>query len=335
VLRVRAGVVVFLCSVAVAQLHAQRPQLWYQAYDAGVADVRRGAWDSAVQNLQAAKQRGPQPARRVVFYGDRVDTFNPDYYLGIAYLNLRRFADADAAFERVRQANLIAANDSLFRTFQSEASRAKFELALSQADDYLSKGDLGQAKAAGDRANALGVDATRTAALQQRVAEASAQITSANNAPTPAPAPFPVPEPPAPIPTTQPGPVPLPVPPSPSPSPKPPVPEPPPPPTPPPPRPIPSINTGIETGIAAYLSGRYSDAAAILAVTAATNSPDVVRARFYLACSLAALFLSGEGDEAELDNARAALQMAGRVEQFAADRRIISPRVLAALGVQP
>jgi len=83
------------------------------------------------------------------------------------------------------------------------------------------------------------------------------------------------------------------------------------------------------------LSGRYGDAAAILAVTATTNSPDAARARFYVACSLAALFLSGDGDEDGLMNAKAALQTVGRIDQFAADRRIISPRVLAALGVQP
>ena len=73
----------------------------------------------------------------------------------------------------------------------------------------------------------------------------------------------------------------------------------------------------------------------LLGTTANTDPQGFARARFYFACSLAALVLSGEREDAELVDARAALQAAGRLDQFAADRRIISPRVLAALGVQP
>jgi hypothetical protein len=59
------------------------------------------------------------------------------------------------------------------------------------------------------------------------------------------------------------------------------------------------------------------------------------RAYFYLACSLAALVLTGDRDESELVNAQAALRSAGRLDQFAADQRFVSPRVLLALSVQP
>jgi tetratricopeptide (TPR) repeat protein len=337
--------VVLLGATVGAQAQAQRGnQLWYQAYEAGVRDVGRSAWDSAVQNLQAAKQSGPRPARRVVFYGDRVDAFNPDYYIGVAYLNLRRFADADAAFERVRQANLITANDAQFRAFQTQASTARFELLLGQAEDYFAKGDLTGAKQVSDQAVALGIDTSRTRALQQRLADASAPPAPAPApapSPTqgpppasgPAPTPGPVPTPGPPV-TSAPGPTPGPIPtPAPTPAPNP-VPAPPPTPKP-APAPLPPPRVAVETGIAAFLAGRYGDAVTLLGITATTDPQGSARARFYLACSLAALVLSGEREDAELVNAKATLQAAGRLDQFTADRRIISPRVLAALGVQP
>jgi len=337
--------------IAFAQAQG-RNQLWYQAYDAGVRDVGRKACDSAVQNLQAAKQSGPQPNRRVIFYGDRVDAFNPDYYLGVAYLNLRRFADADAAFERVKQANLIATNDSLNRAFQTQSSTAKFELVLGRAEDYLAKGDLAQAKQANDQAMTLGTDLkadlTRVTTLQQKLADATARIAGRGQAPAPpAPAPNPVPatpivaeNPPAPLPVAVPAPQPpiAPTPPAVVQGPVTPTPRPNPPPA---PRivqtaPVPVLppTVALQTGIFAYLEGRYRDAVTALAQTVSDPRASA-RARFYLACSRAALVLSGDSDETELANAKADLQLAGRPDQFVADRRVISPRVLAALGVQP
>ena len=341
--------IVVLCSLAfvagAGEARAQRGnQLWYQAYDAGVRDVRNSAWDSAVQNLLAAKQTGPSPSRRVIFYGDRVDAFNPDYFLGVAYLNLRRFADADAAFERVRQANLIAANDSQFRVFQMQATTAKFELALLQGADFLARGDLAQAKQANDRALALGIDPSRARDQERRLAEA-VRI-AATPQPSPQASPVPSPQPPpviAELPSPQPAPVPQPAPPI-AQAPLPPVNQAPLPVTVPPVNPpaqstasnvpVPPRVVDLRTGIAAYLQGRYGDAATLLAPTA-SDPQGSVRGRFYLACSLAALVLSGERDEVELARAKAVLQLAGRLDQFVADRRVISPRVLVALGMQP
>lgn len=169
----RAGLVAVALIVGGSIAHAQaqrKTQRWYQAYEAGVRDAGRGAWDSAVQNLLAAKQTGPQPARRVAFYGDLVDVFNPDYYLGVAYLNLRRFGDADASFERVRQANLIPASDKLYAAFQTQASTARGEVALAQAEDYLTKGNGTLAAEAASRAATLGIARARVQDLEPRVA---------------------------------------------------------------------------------------------------------------------------------------------------------------------
>ncbi|HUU34270.1 MAG TPA: hypothetical protein VMW48_09400, partial [Vicinamibacterales bacterium] len=79
------------------QAAAQFQRLWYQNYDEGVRAAQRGEWPVAIQALEAAKRSGPAPGRRVLFQGDRVDVFNPDYYLGLAYNATKRFGEAEAA----------------------------------------------------------------------------------------------------------------------------------------------------------------------------------------------------------------------------------------------
>ncbi len=101
---------------------------WYENYRDGVRAVQRGQSDLAVPLLLAAKAKGPAPARRAHFYGAIFDTFNPDYYLGEAYLVLRRFADADQSFERVRQSGLINPRDPEYGAFTRQAAEARAEL---------------------------------------------------------------------------------------------------------------------------------------------------------------------------------------------------------------
>ena len=58
------------------------------------------------------------------------------------------------------------------------------------------------------------------------------------------------------------------------------------------------------------------------------------RARFYLACSQAALVLTGGADRSALADAREQLALAGDTGRFANDKALISPRVRQALGIQ-
>jgi hypothetical protein len=88
-----------------------------------------------------------------------------------------------------------------------------------------------------------------------------------------------------------------------------------------------------ETGVALFLSGNYARAAEILTVPSGEQQSP--RARFYFACSRAALVLSGQLDQSALDGARSALAQAGGVERFAADRPYISPRILQTLEATP
>jgi hypothetical protein len=99
---------------------------WYQAYDDAQRRIHQKNWPAAVLDIETALRRGaPRPGRRVHFYGNVYREFNPDYYLGVAYLNLGRYVDADRAFERVRQARLISPSDALYAAFMQQSTMAK------------------------------------------------------------------------------------------------------------------------------------------------------------------------------------------------------------------
>ena len=87
-------------------------------------------------------------------------------------------------------------------------------------------------------------------------------------------------------------------------------------------------------GIVQFFSGDYEAAVASLAAVtfAAGASP---RAYFYLACSRAALVLTGKAPRSGIDEARAQLALANDTGQYAADKRLISPRIRQELGMQP
>ena len=59
------------------------------------------------------------------------------------------------------------------------------------------------------------------------------------------------------------------------------------------------------------------------------------RELFYLACSRTALAILGQGGTLAIDDAKSLVARAGSPDQFAADRRYISPRVLRMLGLNP
>jgi hypothetical protein len=84
--------------------------------------------------------------------------------------------------------------------------------------------------------------------------------------------------------------------------------------------------------IETFLSGDYEAASRLLtAIAQRTPSP---RTHFYLACSDAALVLTGKANPALLKDARAELAQAGPLTQFTADERFVSPRILQTLEAQ-
>jgi tetratricopeptide (TPR) repeat protein len=187
----------------VAQAQAQAPaqsavqgradaRAWYQAYDDGVRAVQTSNWQAAISSLELATQRGPAPGRNVNTVGDKFVSYNPYYYLGLAYLNAGRYKDADDAFQRVsKQPNLLTPRDREYATFQSQSARAAFERQMEIADQALKDGRYADARQAANSAKgrSTNADLTRLNGLMTRIDDAertSSQRASA--APSPAPA---------------------------------------------------------------------------------------------------------------------------------------------------
>jgi tetratricopeptide (TPR) repeat protein len=351
-----------LLSVQTAAQGAAPPQrrdtrTWYQAYADAQRDVAQGRWQPAIDNVQAALRLGaPKPGRNVHFYGDVYRDFNPDYFLGVAYLNLKRFAEADGAFERVRQAQLIGSKDREYSTFDQQASNAKFEALLLQAQQALAQSRFDQALAFAKSASGLGMNKARADALAVEITSARDRVAAANagakqppsdlsaaKEPTPTP-PGNLPPPPGATAPTAPVP---------SPDVQSPIQKPPqglpsgaPPKNPPKANArnsqgvikavpvLPSATPADErTALVDFFSGQYQAAASKLTLLAAGPNASP-RTYFYLACSQAALVLTGKADPTALDVARRQLALAGDRAKFAADQALISPRIKRALGIQ-
>lgn len=137
------SVLVFVVCLSVAVAAVARPawaqaqrasdtRTWYQAYQDGRRQIQQGNWQAAIASLQQAKRTGPRPGRRIPFYGDVFDDFLPDYYLGLAYLNAQQYKDATASFEAVRQSGLMTTRDREYAEFTTQSARASTEFEKSR-----------------------------------------------------------------------------------------------------------------------------------------------------------------------------------------------------------
>ncbi|MGE0814044.1 MAG: hypothetical protein AB7O28_17755 [Vicinamibacterales bacterium] len=328
---------------------------WYQAYDEGVRAVQQGDWPTAIAALEEAKRAGPAPGRRVLFQGDRVDVFNPDYYLGLAYNATKRFAEADAAFARVRNDKLVVQGDRLFDELQKQTAVATYEQAMAEGARALSAGRLADAEKIATGVLGSTVTDGRATDLLQRIKDASQSKTAYPVETTVAQAPPPQQQPPPADPKADSGG-----------DVRPPVnqtanagPEttgptataelPPARDNTPPDRAKTPGGAGLPTerlpsqpqnadavalsGATAYYQGDYQEAIRILAAAAQTRGASRLGA-FYLACAQAALVARGQADASTLDDARQAFATA-RGSAIEPHLRFISPRVLQLLGDVP
>jgi hypothetical protein len=332
VLNVLLGVLLSVQSAAPQQRNDTRT--WYQAYADAQRNIQQKNWQAAIADVEAASRRGaPKPGRNVLFYGDVYRDFNPDYYLGIAYLNLQRYDEADRAFERVKQAQLIGARDSQYGEFTRQAASAKDLLEKQTAQRAA---DLAAANAPANRpANAAENAPPQTQTQPTPVAPVPSVSPgnptnvlpgtgdSAAQAPMNAPSPIQQRLQDALRPQNS-------------------------------YRPITSNNAarqnpprasaGLSAAAAAaeersalveFYSGQYEAARTRLwaLMDGGRISP---RGYFYLACSRAALALTGKPDDDNvIPEAQAQLKLAGDTNQFTADKRLISPRIRQALGILP
>jgi hypothetical protein len=341
ILRITCGAVLTLLAhhFALAQSSAQNPaqqrstRQWYEAYDEGLNHFQQRRWQQAIDSLLAAKAARGQQSRRVAFYGDRVDAYIPDYYLGVAYTELGRFTEAAAAFQRVTEQKLVVQGDRPFQNFQTQSARASTGAAAALAKAGESKPPAQTAAntappppVGGGNPATGGGTPTGQSPVQgppiQNAANAAPEDTVAKG----------------PDPTVQ---------------------APPlgtaargtqnaaapaanrPPAVPPRNLPRPPAATGLlETdGVAAFFRGDYNGAGRVLETIVTRGGKGgapapTPRAWLFLASTITAQVLTGDRDRAELTAARQLLARAGSLSQFDSDRRLISPRILAALGVQ-
>ncbi len=322
----------FVATQSAGQAPARRndTRTWYQAYADGKRAFDQKNWQAAIDSLEAAKRAGaPKPGRRIPFYGDVYDDYLPDYYLGMAYMNLRQFTRADQAFAAVRASGLIGPKDREYAEFQRQTAAATAGLretaAVAQNNQASPAGNTSPPPNNPPVANtpAAAVPNPPPVAINTPPANVPTQQVppSTQSAVPPANtgAALPGRQPPSTIPagaarggrnTTGNSTI-----------------------TPPtPPTKGPVSPRAEEDAIRAYLSGEYEQAAALL--NSSVQAPGATpRALFYLACSRTALAILGQGSSADVDGAKQLLARAGNPAQFAEDRRYVSPRVLKMLGL--
>jgi hypothetical protein len=80
----------FFLILTLSGISATTEDLWYQAYDAGIAAVNAKNWPVVQEKMLQAKAAGPKPGNRVRAYGTKYYSFNPDYYLGLAYFHQKK-----------------------------------------------------------------------------------------------------------------------------------------------------------------------------------------------------------------------------------------------------
>lgn len=302
--------------LAAGQQASRDTRTWYQAYQDGVRQVQQRNWQAAITSLLAAKRSGPAPGRRIPFYGDVFNDYLPDYYLGLAYTNTLQYKEAAAAFDAVQKTGLITAKDREYAELTRQSAAVTSALAKQDVAPS-SPANAGPAAQTGPAQTPTGPS---TAGNQPSTQVASVDTNPIGNSPTKIDTSGPAASP---IQTTQPTnqtaatvaqtqkltPT------------RPPIPQ----------------NTKAaaasplaseSTGMAAFFAGDYQRASNILA--ALTVSGSTPRAEFYLACSRAALVLTGGADASTLSDARARFA-AVNVSQFTQDQRFISPRILQTL----
>jgi hypothetical protein len=305
---------------------------WYQAYTDGRRAFEQGNWQAAIDSLEASTRAdgAPKPGRRVPFYGDVYDDYLPDYYLGLAYLNLKQYAAADRALDAMRASGVIGPSDREYAQLDQQSRAAKAAL---QAANNPVQQQTPRTTAPGNAANTNApppvVTAPRDSPNSNANAPATPVETQAGNRVTVPP----VAQGPAatnsratakpPAGSNGPG------------------------------KALPNApNIARQTraavtpggaraisqadelaAVAAYFNGQYDEADRLLAAAASGGASP--RALFYLTCSRAALIILGRGDRDAFRQARQALTSAGGAATFAADRRYISPRVLQMIEGTP
>lgn len=96
---IRSRLLLSIFFIAMCASSAQA-QSWYDHYEAGIAAVRSGEWNTVVQKMSAAIKSNGKENNRARTYGMNYLNYHPFYYRGVAYLQTGRYQEAIADLER-------------------------------------------------------------------------------------------------------------------------------------------------------------------------------------------------------------------------------------------
>ncbi len=334
---------VLLLSAVSVTAQSRDTRTWYQAYADAQQKIQQKDYNGAIADLDAAVKAGaPKPGRNVNFYGDVYRDYNPDYYRGVALAALGRLDEADKAFERVRDAKLIAAKDPLNAEFTRLTASVRDSIAQRTANAVT--GGAKPPPPPGGTTTGSGTGAPPPAGVDpsgvtpQGVNTPGINTGDVNTSKPPAGSPAGADSgrsnasgatPPVTADTgsrgkapdlsarargasasrvksgpgsLEPGPV--------------------------------SDALRERTALVSYFSGDYGAAAAALRSIAATDAA-TPRTYLYLACSETALVLTGQSPRTALNDARTLVARVGDTTALARDLLLISPRIRQELGLRP
>lgn len=103
---------------------------WYDDYDAGIAAVRKGQWQTVVQKMTAAIGEKPQENDKLRAYGTLFYNYHPYYYRGVAYLNLGQYQKAVSDLEQA-----TGIGEENLGSIDTLVQRAKSKLAAASAPE--------------------------------------------------------------------------------------------------------------------------------------------------------------------------------------------------------
>jgi tetratricopeptide (TPR) repeat protein len=100
---------------------------WYDDYDAGIKAIRAGNWSAAVQRMSAAISAHDRENNSERTYGAIFINYHPHYYRGVAYLNLGKYEQAIADFEKTQGPGEVdlGALDTLMQRAKSKLESAQ------------------------------------------------------------------------------------------------------------------------------------------------------------------------------------------------------------------
>lgn len=160
---------------------------WQSAYEGGIQAVKRKDWAAAEALLLKAKgdSAAPAPGRSVVYSGRTRKPFLPDLYLAIVYRNTNRASQALRLFRVVEASGFVGRTDPEWAEFVREKElaeqvvnaeakqlRDRFERLLATSDGHLKAGHYEQARDTLSEARTLGVETARVDELAGEVDKA-------------------------------------------------------------------------------------------------------------------------------------------------------------------